>query len=485
MRILFVLQAMSYVRHFDEVVQVLVSHGHTVRLGSQDNDVEVPESLAALTGVSALAVARVREDAWHRPAALVRRGRDYLRYLDPRYAAARSLRHRAFEKLLRTLDAREVPAGWSDRLCGMTVREQARLRESLTLLEEGIPSDPALETQLRNERPDVLLLTPIVGLGHTQADLVKSARRLSVPTALLLFSWDNLSNKGALHVAPDHALVWNERQRRELIELHQYPGDRVTVTGAPRFDAFFRLAPGTSRGQFCELVGLDPGRPVILYLASSKLISEKEEVFVRRWIDEICRSEEPVLRTSQIVIRPHPVQKAHWHEAEVTVVRWPRPSKAKAGVSRLDGLDDVTVMTSRFQNTDQVLFDCLYHSAVVVGLNTTAEIEAAIVGRPVCTVLDPVVADGQVGTLHFHYLLADHGGFVRSATNFDEHRQHLAGALAGRYDPAEITRFTREFVRPAGLERPVAPILARAIERIGRLATEPGATTVPVAAHDS
>ncbi len=481
MRILLVLQSMNYVCHFDEVIKVLVGRGHSVRLGSQDDSEEVPTSLANLPGVSTVAVPRDRGDAWKRPARLVRRSRDYLRFLDPRYAAAHTLRGRAFGKLLRTLDARDVPAGWSERLCGMSVKEQTRLDEALAVLEEGIPSDTRLETQLENERPDLLLLSPIVGLGHTQADLVKSARRLGVPTGWLLFSWDNLSNKGALHVAPDHVLVWNELQRRELVELHQYPGDQVTVIGAPGFDPFFRLEPGTNRDQFCELVGLDPARPLILYLASSKLISEEEQGFVRRWIDEIRQSANPVLQRIQVVIRPHPGQKAHWHETKGRIARWPRPSKIKAMVSSLDGVEDVVVMTSRFRNADPVLFDCLYHSAVVVGLDTTAEIEAAIVGRPVCTVLDPEVADGQVGTLHFHYLLAENGGFVRSAASFEEHREHLAAVLAGDYDPAEIVRFTKEFLRPAGLEHPVSPILADAIERLGRdaSAVEPSSVAAP------
>jgi hypothetical protein len=44
---------------------------------------------------------------------------------------------------------------------------------------------------------------------------------------MLLFSWDNLSTKGTLHVAPDLMFVWNERQRREAAELHDYPPERV------------------------------------------------------------------------------------------------------------------------------------------------------------------------------------------------------------------------------------------------------------------
>src|SRR3712207_6916201 len=46
-------------------------------------------------------------------------------------------------------------------------------------------------------------------------------------------------------------------------------------------------------------------------------------------------------------------------------------------------------------------YDSLHHAAAVVGVNTTAMIEAAIVGRPVLTVLDDAFALTQRGTLHF------------------------------------------------------------------------------------
>ena len=61
-------------------------------------------------------------------------------------------------------------------------------------------------------------------------------------------------------------------------------------------------------------------------------------------------------------------------------------------------------MNSPMQNADQVLYDTVHHSAAVVGFNTSAEIEAAIVGRRPTTILDPK-AEGQKGTPALHYLL--------------------------------------------------------------------------------
>ena len=46
-------------------------------------------------------------------------------------------------------------------------------------------------------------------------------------------------------------------------------------------------------------------------------------------------------------------------------------------------------------NGDQTLFDTAYHSAALVGLNTSAELEAGIVGRPVLTILAPESTAGS------------------------------------------------------------------------------------------
>ena len=115
-------------------------------------------------------------------------------------------------------------------------------------------------------------------------------------------------------------------------------------------------------------------------------------------------------------------------------------------------------------NADPTLFDTVHHSAAVVGLNTSAQLEAGIVGRPVLTILAPEFEEGQQGTLHFSYLLKEHGGFVDVASDFDSHRRQLAGAVKGDYDPGAIRNFIEKFLRPHGIDRPATPRMVEAIE---------------------
>jgi uncharacterized ferritin-like protein (DUF455 family) len=83
----------------------------------------------------------------------------------------------------------------------------------------------------------------------------------------------------------------------------------------------------------------------------------------------------------------------------------------------------------------------------------------------VLTILAPEFAAGQHGTLHFSYLLKQHGGFVDVAPDFETHRQQLADAVAGRYDPAAVRDFVERFLRPRGLDSAATPHMVDAIEQ--------------------
>jgi hypothetical protein len=480
MRILFVLNRMAHVRHFDRSVRLLADRGHDVCLASQDDDVELSGVLAGQERIRATAAPRNRSDDWVSAATALRRARDYIRYLHPRYASAGLLRSRAFEKLVASVSdhAEGLDDAWSELLLRMPKPEQKRIDALLTKLETAIPTDPGIDAFLDAERPDVVILSPMVGIGFTQADFVKSARARHVPTGMLVFSWDNLSNKGLIHEIPDRILVWNQTQSVEAVKLHRCPADRIVVTGAPRFDPFFEMKPATRRDEFCRLVELDPSRSLITYLCSSKFVAAEERTFVERWIAEIRRSADPRLARTGVIVRPHPAGMKGWHADSRRDFRWPGAPGDKATVSKPFADPDVAVMHSPMQNADIVLYDTVFHSAAVVGLNTSAEIEAAIVGRPVFTIIDPD-AKGQQGTLHFHYLLKSHGGHVELAESFDDHRAQLSRALAGEDNRGAIDTFLVNFIRPKGLAMPVAPIVADAVEDLA--ARHAGAATPALA----
>jgi hypothetical protein len=173
---------------------------------------------------------------------------------------------------------------------GDAVRRYARwgrrpLSAWLRWLERSVPADPSIRAFLEQQRPDVVLITPLITLGSSQIDYLRAARALRLPTALCVWSWDHLSSKALIRERPDRVFVWNDTQKSEAIEMHGVPRDRVVVTGAQCFDKWFDRTPSRDRETFRREAGLPLERPLILYVCSAPFSgSQPEAPFVVEWI---------------------------------------------------------------------------------------------------------------------------------------------------------------------------------------------------------
>jgi hypothetical protein len=338
--------------------------------------------------------------------------------------------------------------------------------QAIDVLEQSTRGAALFREYLRAQRPDVLVTTPLVVLKTAQIDLARAACELGVRNVFAVASWDHLSSKGDLTFQPQRVLVWNEVQKREAIELQHLDASRVITTGSQIFDEWFVKTPSTSREAFCARVGLRPDRPIVLYVCSSLLEgSAPEPPFVVRWVKHLRESGHPSLRDCGILVRPHHEHGEAWRKVSLkgidNVACWP-----KAGDFPVDARS----------KTDY--FDSLYHASVVVGLNTSAMIEGAILGHPVHTILPPEFQDSQEGTVHFHYLLREPDGLLHSARTLEDHANKLAATLEGRDpDPERSARFVRAFVRPRGRTTSATDVF---IEELELLAAQPAPEPVSV-----
>lgn len=469
-RIVFSLLHAGYLRHYLEPLALLAERGHSVLLAIAQSDRDPADTLLverlvrrAPSVTVSYGLERSPLDGWRRLAWLVRGLTDLARYSHPRYAEAHALRGRMRAKVVDRIRL--------SRMEPLSKRVAARLAETiataegadaserhlrrLAVLESAIPASRRHVELLRSWGADAVLASPVVEVASSQVEWIKAGRALGIPTGVAIASWDNLTNKGLIRIAPDRVLVWNETQRHEAAELHDIAPESVVITGAQRFDAWFGRTPSTTRTEFAARVGLPADRPFLLYLGSSPFIAPDEVSFVRRWLDALRTSGSPALSEAGVLVRPHPQNARQWQDFETPagVAVWPRAgAQPDEGQSQAD------------------FFDSLAHTAVVVGVNTSALIESGIVGRSVYTVLDPLFAGTQEGTLHFHYLLEENGGFLHVARDLGEHVRQLERVLGGAADDGARTRaFAEAFVRPHGLDRPAAPIVADAIADVAAL----------------
>jgi hypothetical protein len=455
MKILFCMTHFGYIRNYESTLRLLAEKGHRIQLcfikGEKIGESVLVERLVReCPAISYSNPFKRPEDLWLPLTKLIRMLVDYIRYLHPRYAKAAKLRGRAESRVPKTFQALlRLPLVRTPFILNLISR-------GLILLERSLPLSPDILLKIRSAAPDVVLITPMVELASEQLDYLKCAQALGIPTGVCVHSWDNLTNKGLIKLCPDMVAVWNEAQKMEAIELHGVDTAKVAVTGAPNYDQWFKANPSTDRQAFCRRVGLDPDKPYILYVCSSPFIAENEVPFIRKWLSQLRNSENATLREVGVLVRPHPQNTAQWENVSLAefgnAVLWPRTD-----INPIDA------------DSRAVYFDSLFHCAAVMGVNTSALIEAGVVGRPVLTLSTDDFANTQDGTLHFHHLLNIEGGLLSVAKSFAEHEGQLIAALsASGFEIAARPPFIEAFVRPAGIDKPATPILVDAIERLGR-----------------
>ena len=207
---------------------------------------------------------------------------DYLRYLAPAFKRTPYLRRRA-EKHLPARFRFLTRVSMLPRLAVPCALAVARTVERLT------PVNRRVLAFVRGHDPDLVFVSPLVTIsprGAGQTDVVKAARRLSVPVVVGVASWDHLTSKGLIRIVPDAVTVWNDTQRREAVELHRIPSERVVVTGAQSLDHWFEPPSDRSGMAFRRQVGIAASRTVVLFAGSSWNMApgDSEVRFVRRWL---------------------------------------------------------------------------------------------------------------------------------------------------------------------------------------------------------
>jgi hypothetical protein len=443
-RILFFTWYWSLIR-FEDVLAKLLDSGHEIVIATPaTRSKNLPRSLRSSPRVGQLVYKEYSNPSAARAMTLLRDARSYVWRLGPALDRATFSRRHSLEHLVASATAgiRKADPSWPDPALPLEREEQEAIGAALAELERRIPPEPEMVELIRSQRPDVVLVSPLVNQRSQQTEALKAARALGVPTAFLPRSWDNLSNRGRIHVPPDRAFVWNEVQRREAIELHGLHPSSVIVTGAPHFDRFFARRSELSRAEFCRLHDFDESAPIVMFLGSSMRICPDEATVLGQWLEAFRGSASERLRGANVLYRPHPERP----DPRIPTGPWSNRGNASISLKPREG--------------DQELYEQLFHADAAVGLNTTAQVEASILGTPVYTYSAGDLAPGQDRTLHYDYLLKQHGGAVTHSDSLAGHVRDLEGAVAGDYDREAIRRFSEAFIRPRGLDKAVSPIVA-------------------------
>jgi len=366
-----------YGRNFESVICSLARDGHQVHMGFTTRrkfvDDTLPKRLAEEYSNISYDYTPKLVLPWHKLTNNIRNIRNFLRYFEPQLVNCRSLKQRA-EKRCPSAIVKIVNA--LPRWLAYSLHKSGD--KLLAFMEEAMPVSDEVYTYLRDLKPNLLLVSPLLDLDSGEIDYIKASRQLMIPNCLCVASWDNLTNKGIIQGKPNFVILWNDLQKREAIDLHNIDEKYIFTTGAQLFDHWFNRKHSIGREAFCEIMKLDPGEAIITYLCSSVFISKNEVEFVFKWAKKIRASSDPLTANANILVRPHPASgPKYWTQIDDCFSEiknfniWPLKGEVP--------IDDFS------KNS---YFNTLYWSNCVVGINTSAFIEAGIIGKPCLTIED-------------------------------------------------------------------------------------------------
>jgi hypothetical protein len=230
-----------------------------------------------------------------------------------------------------------------------------------------------LSELLDRERPDILI-HPCVMEGLFLNDLIEESNRRNIPLIIIMNSWDNPSTKRAMIGNPNWLLVWGQQTHRHAVDLAGMPPERTIKFGAAQFEVY-REPPQLNRDEFCELNGVDPTIPLVVYAGSSKGAREIDHL---RLLDAAVES--GALPPTTILYRPHPwgnggeggenILDEPWHHVVIEHSMREYMKKVRAGNKQL--------CLSDYRKTHEVLTHC---DALISPLSTII-LEAALHGKP-------------------------------------------------------------------------------------------------------
>lgn len=287
-----------------------------------------------------------------------------------------------------------------------------------------------------------MIVMPLINPASKETEYLRAARSMGILVLYSMVSWDNISSKGTFHGKPDYSVVWNEPLALELSDMHDIPRERIFITGAPRFDHLLDKADGRilPRAEFCRMAGLDEKKDYILYVGSTFLVTNDhkknadESVLVLEVADALAN--DPRTKDVNLVLRPHPTNSTFLEkiraQAKPNIIVFPHSGE----------IPDTEEKRSRFHNS-------LFHSIAVVGVNTTAFLEASALDKPCITIKTENSVETQL-LLHFHHL-AD-AGFLETALGADD-LVNVVGRIKSGVDARRDQRreFVRNFLRPRGI----------------------------------
>lgn len=222
-------------------------------------------------------------------------------------------------------------------------------------------------------RPDAILFSKFFS---TDIGMVKEAKKRNIKTICLVQGWDTLTSKGYFSVIPDFLIVWNEVMKRDAIEFHGYPAEKIMPVGIPQFDHYWDVSRLMSRDEFFGLHRLDPRKKLITFATASGGIAPEESEIIELFYQAMQKGR--LGYPGQLLIRIHPNTSGGFLEALEALQGKPGIVMQRAGrTARIQDKWDPS------REDMDLLALTMYHSDVVINAASTITLDAIAFDTPV------------------------------------------------------------------------------------------------------
>lgn len=263
----------------------------------------------------------------------------------------------------------------------------------------------------------------LVFLPHLPAVLerafLRSARRRRIKTVGMIHAWDNITlSKYPFRLLPDRLIVYNEIIKREAVRYLDMPSEDIYVAGWPHFD-FYVHTERISRSEFCQKLGIDPLKRIILFASIGSALNPTEIQVLEILEEAISKKQLP--DDLVIIFRQHPTEKT-------------QPDVQKFMPHTIFDDSKTTILTDERSYSEILtqdmnhLADSIYHAAVTINTASTMSIDAAVFDKPIINIgfdgyeekpLHQSVRRFYTPS-HAHYQPIVKSGGIRIADSFDQ-----------------------------------------------------------------
>ena len=238
----------------------------------------------------------------------------------------------------------------------------------------------------RTYRPDVMVFTSM-GTFDDDHLLMREAKRNHAQIAAYVLSWDNTTVRGLGVNLSDRIMVWSDVMKNELIRLHRISPQKVTVTGVPHYDHYLENPSSLmDKPELGRLFGFDPAKR-LLFLGTKSPNTFLYNPDIARVICESIRGGR-LPGNCHLVVRLHPIYLRRKHgkpQFETEMIEWEDLQAEYGGVClTVDTPAAYDGNLNFFMPDDEIikLGSLLKHSAVVINMFSTLNIEASIFDVP-------------------------------------------------------------------------------------------------------